>query len=110
MLYRSDIFFKFWQNVIDAECEQIIRPIHYDSRKTAFAFDDQSVDFVFVDADHRYEFVKADILNWLPKIKERGWIAGHDYNQQVEQAVNEIFKPNQIEKISGGCKSFLVRL
>lgn len=34
---------------------------------------------VYIDADHNYEPVKADIRAWLPKVKPGGWITGHDY-------------------------------
>ena len=59
-------------------------------------FKDNSVDFAFIDAAHDYESVKKDILAWLPKIKEGGIIAGHDYQNPgfpgVERAVKEVFK------------------
>jgi len=63
------------------------------SSESARFFEDCSVDFVFIDANHTYDFVKADVLAWLPKIKPGGIIAGHDYNapHEVERAVNEIF-------------------
>lgn len=35
------------------------------------------VDMVFIDAEHNYEAVKHDIINWLPKAKKM--ICGHDY-------------------------------
>ena len=57
-------------------------------------FEDESLDFVFIDADHVYDNVKKDILAWLPKIKPGGIIAGHDFCPEhpgVEQAVREIF-------------------
>jgi glycosyltransferase involved in cell wall biosynthesis len=63
-----------------------------DSFKAAEAFESKSVDMVFIDADHRYEAVKADILAWLPKAKKL--IGGHDYSAGwpgVNQAVQEIF-------------------
>jgi len=64
-----------------------------DSAEAADKFEDKSLEFVFIDADHNYEFVKKDILAWLPKIKEGGVLAGHDYLYfvGVKQAVDEIF-------------------
>lgn len=65
-----------------------------DSFDRAKDFEDNSIDFCFVDANHTYEFVKKDIEAFLPKMKKGGIIAGHDYNNShpgVIQAVNEIF-------------------
>ena len=62
-------------------------------------FPDNYFDFVFIDADHRYDFVKADIQAWLPKVKKGGWICGHDYPNApgVIQAVDEIFPNAEID-------------
>lgn len=53
------------------------------------------LDFAFVDADHRYDAVRADIAAWMPKIRLGGMMLGHDYNPKefpgVVQAVNESF-------------------
>lgn len=58
---------------------------------------DGSLDFAFIDADHRYEHVRADIQAWRPKIRPGGFLTGHDYHRKrfagVVQAVNEAFKP-----------------
>lgn len=52
--------------------------------------DDASLDFVFIDAGHGYDDVKKDITNWMPKIKEDGFIIGHDYTlSSVSKAVKE---------------------
>ena len=55
-------------------------------------FPDHSLDFVFIDAAHGYEFVKEDIEAWLPKVKQGGLIAGDDYQTWpgVKQAVDEL--------------------
>lgn len=51
------------------------------------------VDFVYIDGMHTYEQVKKDIKNYLPIIKDGGFIGGHDYHptyQGVIDAVNEM--------------------
>src|SRR5208282_1648215 len=53
-----------------------------------------SVDFVYIDADHAYASVKADIVAWYRKIKPKGFIGGHDftyYQLGVPKAVTEMF-------------------
>src|SRR5574343_181190 len=40
---------------------------------------DRSLDFVYIDGDHSYDFVMLDIILWIRKVKEGGIIAGHDY-------------------------------
>ncbi len=54
---------------------------------------DGSLDFVYIDANHFKEFVKADIKAWYPKVRSGGIFAGHDYcvfqDIEVIQAVDE---------------------
>lgn len=55
---------------------------------------DNSLDFLFIDGNHSYEYVKEDIELYLPKIKIGGLIGGHDYGYKVggvKMAVDEIF-------------------
>jgi predicted O-methyltransferase YrrM len=56
-------------------------------------FEDDSLDAVFIDADHSYEAVKLDIQNWMPKVRKGGILAGHDYTYSwpgVVRAVDEL--------------------
>lgn len=41
--------------------------------------DDKSIDFCFVDGNHRYDYVLRDLQNYFPKLKSGGIIAGDDY-------------------------------
>lgn len=57
-------------------------------------FPDKSIDFCFIDANHSYPDVLNDIRAYLPKMKEGGVIAGHDYCDDwpgVKQSVAEAF-------------------
>jgi FkbM family methyltransferase len=48
------------------------------SVEAAAQFLDGALDFVFIDADHLEEAVRADILAWRPKLKPTGVLLGHD--------------------------------
>jgi len=60
-------------------------------------YKDKSLDLVFIDANHEYEYVKKDILAWLPKVKLKGVLAGDDYSADefsgLIRATNELLKP-----------------
>ena len=49
------------------------------SEQAAHAKPDNTLHFCFIDADYRYEAVNQNIELWLPKVKSRGIICGHDY-------------------------------
>ena len=42
-------------------------------------FEDESLDFVYIDGNHRIKYIVEDIYEWYRKIKPGGCIAGHDY-------------------------------
>lgn len=42
-------------------------------------FEDESLDFVYIDGNHCLKYVIEDICEWSKKIKKGGIIAGHDY-------------------------------
>jgi hypothetical protein len=62
-------------------------------------FPAQSLDVVWLDADHSYEAVRADIRAWLPKLRPGGTIGGDDWDWQkggVAKAVTEAFGKERI--------------
>jgi hypothetical protein len=42
-------------------------------------FEDQSLDFVYIDGDHLFDFVICDIVFWARKVRRGGIVAVHDY-------------------------------
>lgn len=65
---------------------------------------DGSLDFVFLDANHMYEDVLADIKAWTPKVRTGGLVMGHDYGGRwdrrgiwgVSKAVHEVFGQEKV--------------
>lgn len=57
----------------------------------------ESVDLVFIDADHSYESVKKDIKKYMPKVKPSGILSGHDIDfPGVNKAVNELIPKYEV--------------
>lgn len=49
------------------------------SAEAAQQFDPESLDWVYIDGNHLYEFVKQDLQLYFPKIKPGGFLCGDDY-------------------------------
>ncbi len=57
--------------------------------------EDESLDFVFIDADHSFRGVDGDITHWMPKVKKGGYVIGHDIHwPSVKSAVEKHFGEN----------------
>jgi cephalosporin hydroxylase len=62
------------------------------SLKVAPTVADGSLDFVYIDGDHNYEAVVADMQAWLPKVRAGSFLGGHDYDlPEVWRAVADTF-------------------
>lgn len=48
-------------------------------------FEDKSLDFVYIDADHEYSHVVQDIAEWSKKVKKGGIVSGHDYRLSLDK-------------------------
>ena len=61
-------------------------------------FEDNMFDFVYIDGNHSYDYVKNDISGYYKKIKQGGVLCGDDYRMEdVEKAVTEFVKDNNIK-------------
>jgi hypothetical protein len=84
----SNLFEIFLNNMIPFE--GLYKPIRMDSVLASNLYENNSLDFVFIDACHTYECVRNDIRAWLPKIKKNGYLCGHDFSStDVSKAVYE---------------------
>lgn len=64
-------------------------------------FEDNSLDFIFIDGLHTYEQVLKDCRNYYSKVKSGGIFSGHDYRviSEVNRAVNEFAQEINITTI-----------
>ncbi len=93
---------------------QIIKKTSMDA---VLDFPPRSLDFVYIDADHRFPFIAQDLYYWYWRVKRGGIIAGHDYldtrpdsknrSIQIESIVDAFVKAHFIENywIFGRSKS-----
>jgi len=90
--HDEDFFEEFLANI---EPVKMNIKFHKEDSKQAYKrYEDNSIDFLFIDGDHTYKGVKADLTNWYPKVKQGGIIAGHDYAEPtcgVKMAVDQYF-------------------
>jgi hypothetical protein len=58
-------------------------------------FENEYFDWVFIDANHEYPYIKENIELWKKKVKNGGIISGHDYGNKkwpdIKKAVDEFF-------------------
>ena len=69
-----------------------------DSQEASREVQDNSLDFVYIDADHTYRDCYMDIRIWYPKVKSGGVLCGHDFFEEpgVNKAVCEFAKDNKL--------------
>jgi len=75
--YSNEDDLRYVKNVFCDNPEVIIKQaFSYDA---VSRFPDDYFDFIYIDATHVYESVKADLNMFLPKLKQDGLMCGHDY-------------------------------
>ena len=95
-----------------------------DSVSSLATFENDSFDMVYIDGDHSYEGCKRDLEISFEKVRNGGWIMGHDYEMNmnkahtaytfgVRQAVDEFcatYRQSIIAKGMDGCVSYGIQL
>ena len=61
----------------------------------------ESLDFIYIDANHKFDYVMEDIIAWTRKVRVGGIVSGHDYwnirDFGVKDAVDVYTKAHNIE-------------
>ena len=71
------------------------------SYDVVYSYKNASLDMVYIDGSHIYDAVRQDLNDWVSKIKNGGYLCGHDYINEpqfgVVQAVDEFIAANGLE-------------
>ncbi len=93
--FNGDIFYEFIDNTVLSDNYGMFDIIKDTSHNAANQFQNNSIDYIMLDAGHSYEDVRDDIRLWYNKVKPGGTISGDDYGGSffpgVTRAVNEFF-------------------
>lgn len=79
--------------------QDIIIPLRGISVEVAKTFKD-IIDFLFIDGDHSYEGVKADVDAWFPKLNKNAVVVFHDigWAEGVQRVIREEVSPRAVKE------------
>lgn len=99
---NGDFYGTFIKNMEKTNSLNYINKIHKaTSLEAAALYENNSLDFVMLDASHKYEDVIDDIVSWWPKLKEGGILAGDDWDHSgVRKAVIDCFGEKNIDGVT----------
>lgn len=87
------------------------------SEQASKMFADESLDFVYLDANHNPENITQDIGLWWPKVKPGAVFGGHDYYDRddphfkcgVQTAVTKFCEMERLKPVLCECLSWFVK-
>lgn len=85
------------QEYLNDPCVKVVRGTSLEVARNVNA---ESLDWVFIDGNHTYEYVRDDIKAWYPNVRQGGILSGHDYTIDfpgVIRAVNEFVNTTRQE-------------
>lgn len=75
---RQDFLFRHTQKKL-AKYGDKVKFIRKTSMDALDDIPDGSLDFVYIDGNHKFKYVAEDLVEWSKKVKKGGVICGHDY-------------------------------
>jgi hypothetical protein len=73
---RADTYFEIAKKRLAPYNAVIVHKMSMDAVRD---FEDNSLDFVFIDANHGFDYAMEDIINWSRKVRVGGIVSGDDY-------------------------------
>jgi predicted O-methyltransferase YrrM len=93
-----DLYMRFLDHVHSNVSGWRVVPLYGESVTVARLFKVSAVDLVYIDGEHSYDAVTADLLAWVPKVKAGGIVCGDDYGE-VKGAVQDFFKTQPVASV-----------
>lgn len=115
---KMDDIYEFVANLFKKQIENgRIEILRNTSDNVVSQFEKDSLDWVYIDGNHSYDFVKQDLANYFPKIKSGGFITGDDYgvkgwwNNGVKKAVDEFVnqKKGKVRLVQIKNKQYIIK-
>jgi predicted O-methyltransferase YrrM len=76
--HRGPSLEDFLRNIERAGVADAVTPIRAASHEAHRSFAGGPVEVLFIDGNHTYPMVKRDVLEWVPRLVEGGFLAMHD--------------------------------
>ena len=81
----KEIYEGFYENVLKIQVKHGLnrfRLLKMWSMDAIREFLPNSLDFVYIDGNHNFDFVMQDIIEWSKRVKPGGIVAGHDFTRR----------------------------
>jgi DNA-dependent RNA polymerase auxiliary subunit epsilon len=107
--YRQHVTDSYYQEIFEDAKKRLskynVEFIRKDSLEAVLDFENESLDFVYLDANHSYQYIKGDLCLWYTKVKKGGVVSGHDFVKDregfgVKRAVLEFCEAIPIEELT----------
>lgn len=84
-------FLEKWESMYEISKENTkdcpnVTLIRKTSMDAVISFPVESLDFVYIDGNHKFKYIAEDLYEWAKRVKSGGIISGHDYYNSNDPA------------------------
>ena len=99
---HQEDFYMYTKTLLKEYHVEFVKEFSMDAVKE---FSNEVLDFVYIDANHDFDYVMEDIIEWSKKVRKGGIVSGHDYfpfpagDGGVVQAVDAYVNAHMIRQL-----------
>lgn len=105
---RLDFLYEHTQREI-AEFGDKAMLIRKTSMEAAEQFEDESIDFVYIDGHHGFRYVAEDLWEWTKKVRKGGMISGHDFALTKHKEIRDPWVLNVKHVVQAWTEAFEIK-